>query len=118
MSEEIPTPRTDAEWHACPMSAVCDNTTHNVVRLSYARQLERELAEAREDAMDHKRMLQSLSKTQALDRAELDRSFQYIIKQRDTLAEAIEVALNNALASGESENALRSALVAVKGGKP
>jgi chromosome segregation ATPase len=52
-------------------------------------QLERELAEAREDAMDHKRMLQSLSKTQALDRAELDRSFQHIMKQRDTLAEAL-----------------------------
>jgi len=52
-------------------------------------QLERELAEVREDAMDHKRMLQSLSKTQALDRAELDRSFQYIIKQRDTLEEAL-----------------------------
>jgi hypothetical protein len=48
----------------------------------------KELTEAREDAMDHKHMLQSLSKTQALDRAELDRSFQYVIKQRDTLAEA------------------------------
>jgi len=51
--------------------------------------LQSELSEAREDAKDHKHMLQSLSKIQALERAELDRSFQYIMKQRDTLAEAL-----------------------------
>ena len=37
--------------------------------------------------------------------------------QRDTLAEAIEFSLSLSLASGESENALRSALAAVKGGE-
>jgi DNA repair exonuclease SbcCD ATPase subunit len=45
------------------------------------------------------------------------KSVDALIKQRDTLVEALEFALNNALASGESENALRSALAAVKGGQ-
>jgi hypothetical protein len=48
---------------------------------------ERELAEAMDDAKTHKQMLQNLSKTHALERAELDRSFQFLTKQRDDLAE-------------------------------
>jgi len=54
-----------------------------------SKQLERELAEAMDDAKTHKQMLQNLSKTHALERAELDRSFQFLTKQRDALAEAL-----------------------------
>jgi hypothetical protein len=41
----IDTPRTDEEWYKYPMSADCDGENHNVVRLKYARQLERENAD-------------------------------------------------------------------------
>lgn len=40
MKEE--TPRTDEEWYNYPMSADCHGENYNVVRLKYARQLERE----------------------------------------------------------------------------
>lgn len=42
------TPRTDEEWYNYPMSADCHGENHNVVRLKYARQLERELIAAKE----------------------------------------------------------------------
>jgi hypothetical protein len=87
---ETDTPRTDEQVNGKPCTRFAimagDSLRDAMVPSEFARQLERELAEAR--------------------------------GQRDTLAEALEFALNNALASGESENALRSALAAVKGGTP
>lgn len=116
------TPRTDAVIFRATFA-------REAVESDFARQLERELAEAREDAMDHKRMLQSLSKTQALDRAELDRSFQYVIKQRDTLAEALKLCEKHLEKHGHEKCDeeldetgwwllcdVRTALAAVKGG--
>lgn len=41
------TPRTDEEWYNYPMSADCHGENYNVVRLKYARQLERELTAAK-----------------------------------------------------------------------
>ena len=76
------------------------------------KQLERELVEARRQrdkwAYECEENMKLLKETIA--------TATRAIEQRETLAEAIEFALNNALASGESENALRSALAAVKGG--
>lgn len=127
------TPRTDkavkesnGQW-SYPLRDTCQQLERELTEakfdLQFCRDLyalqSKELAEAREDAMDHKHMLQSLSKTQALDRAELDRSFQYVIKQRDTLVEALEriVMLGQSMPdlSYEVEIA-KQALAAVKGG--
>jgi len=81
------TPRTDEIEDQC--SGKDHFKSYHLMR-NLAQELELELADALEDAKDHKHMLTSLSKTQALDRAELDRSFRYLIKQRDTLAEQLE----------------------------
>lgn len=127
------TPRTDkavkesnGQW-SYPLRDTCQQLERELTEAKFDLQFRRdlyalqskELAEAREDAMDHKHMLQSLSKTQALDRAELDRSFQYVIKQRDTLVEALEriVMLGQSMPdlSYEVEIA-KQALAAVKGG--
>ena len=85
-------------------------------------QLSKYLIEATAEAKKWKNNHDNQVKTNQLlrDRPDLGhraKSVDALIKQRDELVDALEFALNNALASGESENALRSALSAVKGGQ-
>jgi hypothetical protein len=98
---DTPTPRTAA------IIAKHDHILQYTDLLNYCKdmtvnseQLERELAEAMDDAKTHKQMLQNLSKTHALERAELDRSFQFLTKQRDALAEALPIAMARAYERG------------------
>ena len=128
---ETPTPRTDTvEYYFSNHDSsagesiyrVSDDSevTHNKefdgfsVPSNFARQLEREIVDARKErdawAYECGENMKLLKETIA--------TATRAIEQRDRMAKALEFALNNALASGESENALRLALAAVKGGTP
>jgi septal ring factor EnvC (AmiA/AmiB activator) len=111
---DTPTPRTD-KWE---YEQECN---YEVAWEDNCRQLERELAEAMDDANAYKQMLQNLSKTHAIERAELDRSFQFLTKQRDALAEALRNYMSHHRRHGfvtfnEALDA-EQALAATKGGQ-
>jgi hypothetical protein len=94
------TPRTDAYYEKWQ-----ESWSREPISLDLCRQLERELAEAREQLKANHKGCELL-----------ERMVYEAREQRDTLAEAIEFSLSRALACGESESRLRSALAAVKGG--
>jgi hypothetical protein len=116
---ETDTPRTDEQVNGKPCTRFAimagDSLRDAMVPSEFARQLERELAEAREIVEMQKETMRQMREKYGLGKRNVMRELK---QQRDTLAEAIEFALSNALASGESENALRKARAAVQGGEP
>lgn len=79
-----------------------------LTQMDKERSLKRELAEAREQ-------ISTLMHQQTIAMQELQEKWHSALKQRDTLAAAIEFSLSRSLACGESESRLRSALASVKG---
>jgi hypothetical protein len=125
------TPRTDAETWRDEMDHVdTDYTFAQSVTVSadFARQLERELAEAREELSEWRTLRSWGGTPQIIDdfiKGQQSRihAAQDAEKQRDTLADALEMVTTHTYADGQCDNGYspqyvaKQALAAVKGGQ-